>query len=163
MQTAAHDTTRITTDELALSDQATAAVMPACVRLDIAHHMRAKHVYNLLVDLVTLHDGGGNESEGRQIALCIHDFVDTLWSGAAATDEAMAARMELEADCREDHAAGMLAIEGESATLLEAHGHALTHQATASLTLARRRFSRARAIRSQRGVARQRLNINGAA
>lgn len=163
MQTAAHDTDRTATDELGLQDTALATVMPACTRLDIGHYKRAKHLYDVMADLVTLQASGANETECRAYALAVADLVDTLYGGIATTDEDMAARMELEADCREDHAAGMLAIEGESATLLEEHGHALMKQSTAGLVLARARFRKARQIRSNRGVAQRRMGLGGAA
>lgn len=163
MTHAAHDTTRIDVDDLGLRDMALNAVMPACSRLDIGHYARAKHVYNVLADLVTLQAGGGNEAEARAVVLAVTDLVDTLYGGVAATDDAVAARLELHADCAEDHIAGVIAIEGESATLLEEHAHALTKQATASLVLARSRQRRARQLRSNRGVARQRFGLGGAA
>jgi len=149
--------------ELDIESQAHAAVAVACDRLRLRSYDRARNVYRVMCDFITGKELGFNEAEVRAVVLALDSLVSTLYGGCEQTDDAVAKRLELEAELQEQHADEMLFIAGESATLLEEHGHALVKDASASLTLARARFRRARQIRTDRSTARARVGLNGAA
>lgn len=163
MQTNIAVSDRKDSDEMHLADLALSTTLPIATDLGIAHAAMTKRLHNVFTDLVALKHASASEAHGRSYELAIASLVDTLWGGRAATDEQTAKRMELDADCAEDHIEGVMAIEGETPVLLDQHAAMLEKQAVTSRVRARFQRKKARSIRNTRVVARQRVGLGGAA
>ena len=161
--TTLHQTSRTRADLMSLSDHAANVVIPITDRLQIAHARIVRRLHDCMADVIALKQAGASEAECRMYDDAFAMLNDQLFGGIEKTDDRTAARMELDADCAEDHIEGLLRVEGESPVLLRHHARALRRQSSTSRVRAIVQERKAETITQTRVVARERLNIGGAA
>jgi len=152
------DTTDRTVAEPTAEDTARKAMMALTERLGMSWERAAEHLAVVLKDMRSFANRGANNRECHHYVGALIAELHALFP-AARTSERDEARAELEADTREDHANGMLAIEGRTPATLDHHADTLMEQGVSSFTLMYRRREEARAIRSDRATARQRVGV----
>ena len=161
MQNATDAFTRTEPHDLDLDASVLAVVGPVCDRLGLRHYLKGQHLHTVMLDMVSLDANGATEAERVAFGLALLDLARTL--KVAHSDQRTVERMQLDADCADDHLRGIIKIEGESPVTLDAYASALEKSAQANIVAARDARRRARQIRTTRTVARERLNIGGAA
>lgn len=163
MQAHTDPPTRTNAIELDLDASVAAVVTPVCDRLGIRHWLKGQHLHSVMLDMVALDANGANEAELTAYGLALVDLARTLTT--RPHDEKVLARLQLDADLADDHLRGIIAIDGESPTALDAYASALERSASLNLASARLARRKARRIRSTRSDARVRvgLDITGAA
>ncbi len=148
--------------DLEVDASVAAVVIPVCHRLGLRHQLKGEHLFAVMFDMVSLDANGANEAELTAYGLALLDLARTLKS-QHTTDDKTLERMRFDADIADSHLDGILKIEGESATGLDALAALKEKAAALNVASARRDRQKARQIRSGRAVSHKQLGLSGGA
>ena len=154
--------TRTDTHDMDVDATVSAIIVDMCDRLGLRSYEKGRHLAAVMRDMIDLAARGAGEADLNAFGLSLLSLARTLKS-QDTTDDKTLARLQLDADIADDHLRGVIAIDGESPSMLDAYASALEKTASLNVAKARRMRRRARQIRSGRTVARQQMGLGGAA